>query len=163
MGNLHRNLDASSFWRFREFFRSITFRSLDGIPYPGASGASSAIFPTLDTLFWVKQSTPLSPLSDAIKPRIRDSDYTTVYDMAEATRLALLHGALPERFQAHSEILKHINILIDALARFRNNHRGQVRKFIPETMAWRDPGTGWVADVATYLGEKIDNTKKAKR
>jgi hypothetical protein len=38
-----------------------------------------------------------------------------------------------------------------------------VRKFIPETMAWRDPGTGWVADVATYLGEKIDNTKKAKR
>lgn len=56
MSFLYRNLNKESFSRFRKFFTKIQFRNLDGEPYPGPSGASSAAFPTLDILFGIEQT-----------------------------------------------------------------------------------------------------------
>ncbi len=160
---LYKNLDKEAFTRFRGYFSSVKFRELHGVNYPGPSWASSAIFPTLDTLFGIEQIQELSVLASEIRPKIAWMWYTTIADIDRATDIVKKNWNLLEQFSENPEISAQLKELINMLRKFRINHRSHVTKYIPEAMNQHAPWTGGAQDVPTYLGQIIENTDKARQ
>lgn len=162
MITLYRKLDKEAFSRFRGYFMPIAFRKSDGENYPWPSGASSAIFPTFDTLIGIEQVAPLSLLAEKVFPILSDRGYTTLSDLVRARSVVIQYWSLLSRYSDDTVVLGKIRVLIDTLKKFRINHRSNVEKFLPEVMAKKWWGSWWAADVPEYLNAIIDNTKKAR-
>ena len=160
MSFLYRNLNKESFSHFRKFFTRIQFRNLDGEPYPGPSGASSAAFPTLDILFGIEQTWALSPIADEVRPKIAWRWYTTILEMNTAKDLVALHGNLFQKYDWLTWVDTALKKCVDSIKKFRINHKAQVEKFVPEALQWETTWTGWATNVTHYLDTMIENTKR---
>ena len=161
MTGLYKNLDSWAFGRFRWFFEGIKFRSKDGTTYPGPSGASSAIFPTLDLILGIDTVEPLSVLAHDVRPILSGRGYTTIQEMTRAQEVVSDIGSLSVRFENSPQLLKLLKECIDTIKKFRVWHKATVQKFIPEVMAGKSGWTWWASNVPEYLWTIIANTKRA--
>lgn len=162
MAELYKNLDKESFWRFREFFREIPFRLVEGMSYPWASWASSSAFPALNILFWIPEVTPLSPLAHLVMPRLDSREYTTIHTLARLRAITQEKWTIQQKYVNQPWIIDLANDCIQYIEKFRRMHLGSVKKFIPEAMQGKQSGTGWSTDVPWFLGKAIEDTRKAK-
>ncbi len=158
MGEMYRNFDKESFSRFRSFFSSIHFRSLDNEKYPGPSWASSCIFPTLDILLGIEKVAALSKNAHVVRPRLSWRWYTTISDMEEAEDGVAKNWNLYERYSNKPNFLEELDRVTNTIKKFRMNHLWSVKKYLPDVfqgLQW----TGWAIDVPKHLSNIIDNTK----
>ncbi len=156
--NFYRNLNTEDFNMFRQNFLSLPHRWERGILYPGASGASSASIPSLDILFGVKRVNPPSPLTDTVRPELRERGYATNQEIQQALE-TVENISLRERFSEYPDILSQLDRCIEQLLLFRKWHEGNIKKHLPQAYSSAS-GSGGSLDIPTYIWQTIKNTER---
>jgi hypothetical protein len=148
---------------FRELYQSLSTSDFNieegGIPYPGASGASSASIPTLDILFGIDRVEPPSLLTHKVRPMLTGRWYTTLSDMQWATSIIQERWNIQERYSHHELILKQVQLCANRILLFRRSHEGNIKKHLPQVYSGSS-GTGGSSNVPEYIKRTIECTKK---
>ena len=161
MLGLMSRMSAPEYNIFRRYFTKHPTRD-----FPGASGAYSALFPTLDQLLRVEIAEVR--FKEELLPQTEVTGMTNIAMYEKAKKWRIWNGqTMISKLKNSNEPLKEdfvevLNEILNAMANFRNNHLCAVAKHIPQVFDCKKAGTGGVKNAPDFLKEAINQTKDSK-
>lgn len=161
MLELKSQMSASEYEIFRRYFTKHPIRG-----FPGASGAYSALFPTLDQLLRVEIAEVR--FKEELLPQTEVTGMTNIAMYEKAKKWRIWNGqTIISKLKNSDEPLKEdfievLNEIVNAMSNFRKRHLCAVAKHIPQVFKGKKSGTGGIKDAPEFLKEAINQTKNSK-
>lgn len=146
------------------FRRYLTKHPIRG--FPGASGAYSALYPTLDQL--LRTEIAEVRFKEELLPQTQVTGMTNIVMYEKAKKWRIWNGqTMIAKLKNSDEPLKEdfievLNKIINAMVSFRQKHLCAVAKHIPQVFEGKECGTGGIKDAPDFLKKAIEQTKKSK-